>query len=134
LSIPANAIELKRLLAVADREVSDAGVEGLSADGKFEHSYNAALTLATIVIRAHGERVHGTDHHRLSFERFAQLLDGRWSNLADYFQHCRRRRNTTVYDMSGSVSEAEAAELASTTRALRVEVRAWLKEAKRDLT
>lgn len=79
MSIPANAIETKRLFAVAARELKDASVSGLSEDGSFEHAYVAALTLATIVVRAQGERIHGQDHHRLTFERLGQLAEGRWA-------------------------------------------------------
>src|SRR5438128_4761822 len=60
------------------RQLADADVTGLSADGSFEHAYAAALTAATIVIRAHDERIHGTDHHRLTFDRLAELAGARW--------------------------------------------------------
>ena len=129
MSIPANVIEIKRLFAVASRELSDATVSGLSPDGSLEHSYVAALTLATIVVRAHGERVQGPDHHRQTFERLAQLADGQWAGVADYLQHSRRRRNTSVYDVAGSVSKAEAKDLVSAARTLETEIRAWLKSS-----
>src|SRR6266508_832377 len=122
MSIPANAIEIKRLLGVARRELADAAVAGLSADGSFEHGYAAALTIATTVVRAHGERIHGADHHRLTFVRFGEVANARWADVADYLQHCRRRRNSSVYDIAGSVSAKEAAELVAQTRRLFADV------------
>lgn len=70
--------------AVVERELADAAVDGLSADGSFEHAYIASLTIATIVVRASGERVHGPDHHRVTFERLGAIADGRWAEIADY--------------------------------------------------
>ena len=65
MSVPASAIEIRRLMGVAHRELTDAAIRGLSSDGSFEHAYVAALMAATIAIRAHGERIHGAEHHRL---------------------------------------------------------------------
>jgi hypothetical protein len=53
MSIPASVLEIRRLVGVAERELKDASVPALSADGSFEHPYVAALTAATILIRAH---------------------------------------------------------------------------------
>ena len=114
-------------MGVARRELADAAVEGLSADGSFEHAYVAVLTAATILIRAHGERIHGADHHRLTFLRFGELVDGRWANAAGYLQHCRVRRNTSMYDLAGSVSAAEARDLRLQAEQLLTEVRNWLR-------
>lgn len=133
MSIPPNSIEIRRLIAVAEREAADANVAGLSPDGSYEHSYNAALTLATIVVRAYGERIHGADHHRLTFEALARLADGRWAGAADYFQHSRRRRNTTVYDTAGTVSKTESKELATNAQTFANEVREWLRTTRPEL-
>jgi hypothetical protein len=127
MSLPANAIEITRLLELVRRQLADASVPGLSWDGSFEHSYSAALTLATVVVRAHDERIHGQDHHRLTFERFGQLAAGRWAQTADYLQHCRRRRNTSAYVVAGTISNAESAELLKAATQLRDEVIAWLR-------
>ena len=125
--------EIQRLLAVAARELRDAGVEGLSTDGSFEHAYGAALTLSTAVIRAEGERVHGPDHHRKTFELLGSLADGRWSDLSDYFQHCRTRRNRAVYDVAGVASEGEARELREQVENFRADVDRWLAESHPEL-
>jgi len=89
MSIEPSALEIRRLTGVARRELGDAAIGGLSPDGSFEHAYVAALTSATILIRAHGERIHGAEHHRLSFVRLGELAAGRWAGPADYFQHRR---------------------------------------------
>lgn len=127
MSIAPNAVEIRRLHAVAEPELADASVDGLSADGSFDHAYIASLTLATIVVRASGERVHGPDPHRITFERLGAIADGRWTDLADYLQHCRRRRNTSVYDVAGSISQAEAVELREQAALFLREVIEWMR-------
>jgi len=133
VSIESSALEIRRLTEVARRELADAAIAGLSPDGSFEHAYVAALTAATIPIRAHGERIHGADHHRLTFVRLGELLAGRWASAANYFQHCRVRRNRSMYDLAGSVSAAEARELRVQAQQLLAEVRDWVRAERPDL-
>lgn len=120
---------MRRLFAVAERELADAGVVGISSDGSFEHAYAAALTLATAALRAHGHRVHGPDHHRQTFEGLRSMAGERWRDAADYFQQCRKRRNVSAYDQVGTVSAAEAADLRNSATEFAAELRVWLKEA-----
>ena len=49
------------LLRIVDRDLKDASILELSADRRFVTAYNAALRLATIVLRASGYRTPGTD-------------------------------------------------------------------------
>lgn len=133
MSIEPSAIEIRRLIALARRELADAAVTGLSADGSFEHAYVAALTAATILVRAHAERIHGVEHHRLTFVRLGELADGRWASAVNYFQHCRVRRNRTMYDLAGGVSAAEARELRVQAERLLANVLDWLRSQRSDL-
>lgn len=118
--------EVERLLGVARRELGDAAVEGLSSDGRFQHAYTAALALATAVVRAEGLRIHGTDHHRLTFDALGEAAGRRWQRLARYLQHCRSRRNRAVYDVAGAASAAEAEELRDEVSRMKDEVEGWL--------
>jgi hypothetical protein len=133
LSIEPSGIEIQRLTGVARRELADAATAGLSPDGSFEHAYVAALTAATIFVRANGERIHGADHHRLTFVRLVELGGRRWANAADYFQHCRVRRNRSMYDVAGSVSAAEARDLCFQAERLLEEVHDWLRAERPEL-
>jgi hypothetical protein len=133
MSIEPSAIEIRRLIGVARREIADAAVAGLSADGSFEHAYVAALTAATILVRAHAERIHGIEHHRLTFVRLGELAGGRWASAANYLQHCRVRRNRTMYDLAGGVSAAEARELRLQAARLLSDVLDWLRNQRSEL-
>jgi len=125
MSIEPSALEIQRLTGVARRELADAAIGGLSPDGSFEHAYVAALMSATILIRVHGERIHGAEHHRLSFVRLGELAGGRWASAANYLQHCRVRRNRSMYDLAGSISSTEARELRVQAERLLAEVINW---------
>lgn len=133
MSIEPSAVEIQRLTGVARRELADAKIGGLSPDGSFEHAYVTVLTAATILIRAHGDRIHGAEHHRLTFVRLAELAGGRWASVADYFQHCRVRRNRSMYDLAGGVSGAEARELRVQAERLLAEVHDWLRAERPEL-
>jgi len=131
--IEPSPIEIRRLVGLTRRELADAAVAGLSADGSFEHAYVAALTAATILVRAHAERIHGVEHHRLTFVRLGELADGRWASVADYFQHCRARRNRAMYDLAGGVSATEARELRGQAERLLGDVLDWLRAQRPEL-
>lgn len=126
---PTTRTEIQRLLAIAERELGDAAVSGLSADGRFEHSYSAALATASAIIRSEGQRVHGQEHHRKTFEELRGIAEGRWRELADYLQHSRVRRNRLLYGAPGVASEAEAEELRLEAKRFLGGAREWLGHA-----
>jgi hypothetical protein len=58
--------EIAALLAVADRDLSDCRISGLSSDWKLNIAYNAALQTATAALAASGYRaVRGAHHYRV---------------------------------------------------------------------
>jgi len=105
----------------------------LSPDGRFELAYAAALAAATAALRSEGERIHGPDHHRLTFDALGGVAAGRWSETATFLQHCRARRNAALYDRPGVVSAGEAEELRRATEQLIADVERWLREAHPEL-
>jgi hypothetical protein len=64
---PTTKDEIDDLRALYKRYLTDANVEALSDDGRFDRAYGAARTLATIVIRAEGYRVKGQGAHYSTF-------------------------------------------------------------------
>src|SRR5215831_6596748 len=63
----ATVAEVRNLLGVVDRELSDAGVTGLSDDGRFTHAYDAALLLCKLALHVSGFEVakRTSGHHAL---------------------------------------------------------------------
>src|SRR5690349_18595335 len=60
----ATVAEVRSLLSVVDRELADAGVVGLSDEGRFTHAYDAALLLCKLALHASGFQLQkGKGHH-----------------------------------------------------------------------
>lgn len=116
--------ELKSLLSIADRELRDAGVVGLSADGQFNHAYRTALTLCTMLLYASGfapERQQS--HHFRTITALEPILGSKGREYAQYLDVCRAKRNASEYDAANEATETEANELIEFTKALRALVR-----------
>ncbi len=120
--------EIQKLLQVVDRERQDAGVAGLSPDGKFEHAYDAALQLCLLALRAAGYRVKkGGGHHVRGIESLRFTLGSQWKETADYLSRCNHLRGQVVYDHVGVVSSEDASELVDMVDELRNDVVNWLR-------
>ena len=103
---------LADLASLIDRDLNDAQVESLSADRRFAIAYNAALNLASYVIRKDGYRVAAkVGHHRVTFLIAGEALGESAKNYHDYFDLCRRTRNKVDYDLAGVATDKDVAEL-----------------------
>jgi hypothetical protein len=61
---PTSPGELKDLLGIVERSLGDSKVEAVSTDLRFVAAFDAALTVATIALRASGHRtVTQAGHH-----------------------------------------------------------------------
>ena len=118
--------EIRALLMVADRELADSRVPGLSTDGKFNHAYNAALQAAAAGLAASGYRAARGSHHYVIIQSLAQTLavDARTLGKLDGF---RKKRNAAEYEITGAVTELQAEEMAALASRLRTDVEEWLR-------
>src|SRR5437868_2036571 len=99
-----SVLEMQQLLAVVERELSDASVEGLSADGRFEHAYNAARTLCSVALHASGYRVgKGAGHHHYVINSLEHTLGKDHAETAAYLSKCSQQRSQGIYDRAGVV-------------------------------
>ena len=122
-----SAQEVSELFRVVDRDIDDAHIRKLSADRRFTTSYNAALQLATIALRVSGYRSSGAGHHWVTFQMLPTIMGSEEQNRADYFDACRRKRNTADYDTAGEISDSEAAELYAEVLSFRHCVLNWMR-------
>ena len=80
--------ELDNMRALIARDLSDAGIAGLSADRRFATAYNAALQAANMAIACAGYRiVSKVGHHRVSLESTKLVLGKPMHKYADYFEN-----------------------------------------------
>ncbi len=122
------------LLALAERQLADAATTGLSPDGRFAAAYGAAITLATLVVRASAFRVaDASAHQRLTIALLPVFLGDGQRRGATYLDACRRKRNVAQYDRADTISPAESKALLAAARELQDEVIAWLAEVRPEL-
>jgi hypothetical protein len=118
--------EIANLLGVADRDLRDCQIEGLSEDARLGISYNAALQCAVTALAACGYQSTRDAHHyrvRLSLE----YTIGAANKLVAQFDAFRKKRNLGDYEMAGATSKREADEMVALARYLRKEVERWLR-------
>ena len=126
--------EITQLLAVVDREISDASVSELSVDGRFMHAYDAALNLCTIALRSSGYAViKGQGHHKKTIESLPLCLGKEHSDTAGFIEIASRQRGQAMYDRTDVVEEKDAADLLQTAKELRTALLQWLVKEHKNL-
>jgi uncharacterized protein (UPF0332 family) len=119
--------ELESVRAIVARDLADASVTGLSADRRFATAYNAALQSAKMVIACAGYRVStGGGHHKISFDCIHLAMGAAADPFADYFDRCRRKRNTIDYDYAFVATETEAQEILQKANEFAELVEEWI--------
>jgi uncharacterized protein (UPF0332 family) len=119
--------ELDNMRALIARDLADAAIAGLSSDRRFATAYNAALQAANMAIACAGYRiVSKVGHHRVSFESVKLVLGKPADKYADYFETCRRKRNTIDYTFSNVATQTEAKEILAQASQFYGEVEDWL--------
>lgn len=103
--------EIEELLKIVDRDMLDSKVSQVSYDWQFGIAYNAALKLATILVRYSGYRVKGQGHHMNTIALIPSFLGKETQDYSDYLDACRRKRNTVEYDCVAGATEQDVIEL-----------------------
>ena len=126
--------EVSSLLLLAEREITDASLDGISPDGRFSHAYNAVRTLCQAALHAEGYSAGKRERaHERTIESLKFTLGGDWSDEADYFDQCRRSRHQLSYEHSGITQQQDANGLLDAAERLQVAVKDWLKANHPDL-
>ena len=121
-----NKREIAELLKAVDRDLTDAQLQGLSADRRFATAYSAALLVATVALAASGYRAQQEGHHYWSIQSlaFTMKLDAKTIDQLNTF---RRKRNIADYERVGLVSERETKKMVALAKELRAMIVEWLK-------
>jgi len=129
-----NKQEIDQLRQVIARGLADAAVTAISTDLRFQAAYSAALQLATTAIYCAGYRVKGRQHHKTTFEALPLAMGNIVTQQANYFDTCRIKRNTIMYDRAGLVSETEVENLVEEAKSFQQLVEAWMTQNYPQLT
>lgn len=108
---PSSKKEIKELLKIVERDINDSKASEVSYDWQFGIAYNAALKLATILVRSAGYRVKGQAHHMNTIALIPEFLGKDKKEYSDYLDTCRRKRNTVEYDSIGGATREDVLEL-----------------------
>jgi hypothetical protein len=126
--------EIKGLLGVADTKVSDCRkAKDLSADSRLLLAYNAILISATAVLAAAGYRAaRGGSEHYHTIQALEFTIDPE-KKLLQRIDTLRKKRNQSAYEVSGSVSDGEAAHSFSLALQVRGEAEKWIRTHRPEL-
>lgn len=119
--------EITQLLALYERDITDAQVKSLSADRRFATAYNAALMLSIAALAASGYRASAEGHHYRTIQSLAFTL-GLDSRIITELNKFRQKRNISDYERTGIVSEQEVKEMLALAKKLRSKVVEWLQK------
>ncbi|MBR4674402.1 MAG: hypothetical protein IKP00_08055 [Victivallales bacterium] len=118
--------EIANLLAIVERDLTDASLNDLSVDWQFGIAYNAALKLCNIMLYVHGYRPENALAHYRAIMALKEIEEENWEQYSVYLNACRMRRNTLEYDCVDSISKDDAEELITFTRKFYAEVKNYL--------
>ena len=125
---PTSRDEIKSLLTIVDRDLTDANVAVISEDRRFEAAFNAARTAATIALRASGYRTSTqVGHHAKTIESLELTINAD-SKMIQKMRTFSKKRNVTSYDSAGNVSKQELQLAIKTAAELHRQVVAWLQK------
>jgi len=125
---PTSPGEIKGLRGIVKRSLADSKVEAVSTDLRFIAAFNAALPLATLALRATGHRaVTQAGHHVKTIESLELTLKPN-AKLIHKFKTFNNKRNKSVYDVAGAISDQELQSMVSLASELKNSAIAWLRE------
>lgn len=129
-----SAQQISELLAIVERDLSDARSSDISKDWQFGIAYNATLKLCTVLLYASGYRPEKSLAHYRTLQALPLILGKRFQDDADYLDTCRIKRNTAEYDLVGQISQEEATELIEYAIELKDSTSAWLQSQHPELS
>jgi len=124
---PPSKAELDDLRSIVTRSLKDVtAAANLSADARFTMAYDAARTLALIIVRAAGYRPRSVGGHYNTFLAL-EAADAAFAALSAYFDGCRMKRNDCEYGFAGGVTDSDADGLLKTVQQFAIDAEAWVK-------
>jgi hypothetical protein len=129
----ADKAEIARLLAAAERGLSDAGVPDISADARLDIGYRAVMQAALAAMLANGYRPATSEagHHQLLIQALPKTagIDPNRVRVLDAYRVARNQSDYRGVPVSNSVAQ----ECREDAIALLTDVRTWLAAHRSDL-
>lgn len=118
---------VQQLLAAAERNLTDAKLDALSSDNRFDAAYKAIMQCAMIGLWASGYRTATSQpgHHQTALQVLPKTM-GIAQDTVIVLDALRKQRNLNDYE-GDPITEAAVAECLKQAQALLVHARKWLK-------
>jgi hypothetical protein len=120
-----NRREIRELLRIVQRDLTQCCLPGLDRDWRLGIAYNAALQLAVAALLASGYRAKGEAHHYRVIQSLAYTANPN-PELIDQMDGFRKMRNVSDYERAGAVTEQAAQEILALAQKLQKLVSEWL--------
>ena len=124
---------VQRLLASAERNLTDARLGALSADNRFDAAYKTIMQCAMIGLWANGYRTATSQpgHHQTALQTLPKTL-GMAADNVFILDALRKQRNLNDYE-GDPVTDAAVRECLTQAAALLAHTRQWLQSHRPDL-
>ena len=124
---------LQRLLASAERNLTDARLPELSADNRFDTAYKAIMQCAMIGLWANGYRTSTSQpgHHQTALQTLPKTM-GVAQDIVIVLDALRKQRNLNDYE-GDPIADAAVTECLVQADALLAHARQWLQAHRPDL-
>ena len=124
---------LQRLLASAERNLTDARLPELSADNRFDTAYKAIMQCAMIGLWANGYRTSTSQpgHHQTALQTLPKTM-GVVQDIVIVLDALRKQRNLNDYE-GDPIADAAVTECLVQADALLAHARQWLQAHRPDL-
>ena len=130
---PTSPSEIKGLLGIVERSLADAKVEAVSTDLRFIAAFNAALCVVMTALRASGHRTATQAGHHVKTIESLELTIKASPKLMQRFKTFNNKRNKSVYDVAGAISDQELEAMIKLANELKDSTVAWLQEFHQEL-
>lgn len=118
--------EVQNILKIIERDLRDSQLSELSLDWRFAIAYNAALQSCAIALCLGYKPARGQSEHYRVIQSLPLTMGKKYSEIRDYLNACRAKRNISDYDAAGTISTSEVNELVETAQELFDELHNWL--------
>ena len=132
-AIEPDAVAIGKLLAAAQRNLTDARLPGLSAENRADAAYKAVMQLAMVALQANGYRTLTSKpgHHQTAIQTLTATVDLPPGHVI-VLDALRKQRHLSDY-VGDVIPEAVAAECLASGEALQRHVLDWLRTRRPDL-
>ncbi len=125
---PTSRGEIRDLLGIVERSLADSKVQVVSTDLRFIAAFNAALCAATTALRASGHRTSTQAGHHVKTIESLELTVKANPKLIQRFKTFNNKRNKSVYDVAGAVSDQDLLAMVKLAIELKDATVGWLQK------